>query len=323
MTKDLPSSTADPQALDRKVAEWLQNEGYPTEYRTANIFRKNHFWVMQGGYVESIASQEKEAKRELDVVASMTAYGEDDGLFIRVSHIVECKWSKSKPWVVFTSPETHLAPSACVTQTIGSLFGESIVWAMAGETALYDLGLFATPALGGFGGRQALSAGQDHFYSALKGVVENSYGHVAKVDRPHRQLCELPRYAEVVFPLVVVEGRLFEASFDESINDMRLQETDHVRCHWKGSVSAIAHATVDIVTLEGLNAFVQKRAQETAAFLDLMRPIAKQIAACAESKSIKDLTIKSASRGVIGLPRFLREIHTASKPTPAPTGEQA
>ncbi|KQQ73645.1 hypothetical protein ASF70_07485 [Rhizobium sp. Leaf321] len=307
---DGDQNSAEEDKLRKRVAEWLQGEGYPTEYKTANIFRQNEFSVNQGGYVVSRdPSSGRDIKRELDVVASKTVWTPGHDFFLRVSHVVECKWSRDKPWVVFTSPSTRMAPTACAAQSIASIFCESIIWTIAGDPILHALDLFATPEEGGFGGRQALANGQqDHFYSALKSVVENTYSHVAEMDRAPRADGGVPRAAEIAFPVVVVDGRLFKASFDPSENSMKLDEADHVRCHWKGSTSAVAFSTVDIVTLNGLEAFVDKRARETRKLLGLMMPIAQKIQECAKLRSLEGLEITQGGRGMLGLPTLLREI---------------
>src|SRR5260370_232246 len=81
------------------------------------------------------------------------------------------KWSRDKPWVVFSSEMDPMATSACVNQTISSLLGGSIAWILSGDKQAADLALFASPARGGFGGRQAFSKGNDLFYTALQSVV--------------------------------------------------------------------------------------------------------------------------------------------------------
>ena len=83
-----------------------------------------------------------------------------------MSHVVECKWSEKKPWVLFSAPEL-MAPSACVAQTIASELGTSILWVAAGDSRLHALDLFQTPARPGFNGRQALSTGGDLFFQAM------------------------------------------------------------------------------------------------------------------------------------------------------------
>ena len=156
-------SSHEPRLIE-KVGSWLETEGFPLEYTTANAFRKYGFHALQGQYVPDAT---KDTLREVDVVASMTAQT-DEGI-LRVFHFVECKFSRHAPWVVFTSPTTSMAPSACVSQTIGTQMGEAILWTIAGNHSLHDLGLFATPLEGGFGGRQAFEK-KDSFYEAVQGA---------------------------------------------------------------------------------------------------------------------------------------------------------
>jgi hypothetical protein len=46
--------TSEPEkSLQDRVKEWLVNEGYPIEFRTAREFLKHGFTVRQGHYVKS------------------------------------------------------------------------------------------------------------------------------------------------------------------------------------------------------------------------------------------------------------------------------
>src|SRR5262249_24084840 len=98
-----------PDDLKSKVAAWLDKEGYPLEFRTANSFRRAGFRVRQSEYVRA---EDGDKVREIDVAASKT--WRLDKPMLRVYHVVECKWTKDKPWVVFSSPET-ITSSACIT----------------------------------------------------------------------------------------------------------------------------------------------------------------------------------------------------------------
>lgn len=137
------TATAKSTSLLHRVSSWLASEGYPTEFRTANIFQKHGFHVTQGAYVRGDAEG---LKREIDVLASITARASSG--FLRISYVVECKWSTDKPWIVFTSSSTEMAPSACIAQTISSKLGEAIVWAVAGNETLQSLQTFLTPENG-------------------------------------------------------------------------------------------------------------------------------------------------------------------------------
>lgn len=81
--------------LAEQVAKWLVTEGYPLEFQTAQAFETNGFSTSQGHYVHDELTHNA---REIDVVADMTLRFENHGFF-RAAQVVECKWSKDKPWV--------------------------------------------------------------------------------------------------------------------------------------------------------------------------------------------------------------------------------
>lgn len=289
--------------LHSKVKEWLSKEGYPIEFTVANDFRRHQFSVSQGYYVRD---DDSDAEREVDVIADMTASSRN--YFIRIAHIVECKWSQDKPWVVFTSRDAQISRAACVAQTFGSLLGSTILWAIAGDESLHDMDMFSTPDRPGFNGRQAFSSGKDRFYSAMKSVTTLSALWMRKYEDLKRPRGELPRAAFVAFPVIVVDGQLFEAYNDPNDNDIRLESVDRIRCHWRGAPSWQHHATIDIVTLNNLEAFAEKRAEETKGLLLKMEKTRSQISECFKTRSLDPLEVPSAARGIVGLPRLLREI---------------
>jgi hypothetical protein len=104
-------------SLPDKVLEWLNEQGYPTEFQVANICDRHGFRVFQGYHVRG---EDPDVPREIDVLAQTDRISTNNYL-IRVCHVIECKWSKDKPWVVLTSPHAGLKQR----------FGESRVDLMA------------------------------------------------------------------------------------------------------------------------------------------------------------------------------------------------
>ena len=82
--------------LQERVAHWLSNQGYPLEMTVASIFRKHEFDVSQGIYYSDPETAET---REIDVVADRSDFVGLLGVFM----VIECKSSKDKPWVIFSS----------------------------------------------------------------------------------------------------------------------------------------------------------------------------------------------------------------------------
>jgi hypothetical protein len=194
--------------LTDKVKAWLDAEGYPVEFRTAAEFREAQFETLQGLYVGEPGTD----LREVDVLARVSLTHEN--VFFFAEFIVECKWSKDKPWVIFTSNEAVMGPSASIAQAVTSDLGRAALYCLAGSADLCALSLFATSGRGGFGGRQALSQKQDKdiFYSTVQSIVAKTLAAVKLFDRG-RQRMSMPRTGAIAFPVIVLEGELFEAYY--------------------------------------------------------------------------------------------------------------
>jgi hypothetical protein len=206
-----------------------------------------------------------------------------------------------------------MAPSACIAQTISSKLGDAIVWAIAGNETLHTLQTFETPQKGGFGGRQAFSKGSDAFYSAVQAAVSNSKSYVTEYDRGRRTKATIPRAGVIAFPVVVVDGIIFVAYFDINSGEIKIETTDHVRCHWKGSPAWEFLATVDFVSMQYLDVFARKRAEETKKLIPIMINCYDEIRNFAASGSPEALTVTPGPRGIVGAPSLLRELFAAQK----------
>lgn len=287
-----------------RVADWLSGEGYPLEFSTATIFHKHGFRTHQGYYVKDNQSG---SLREIDVIAQATR--SLDSAFVRVEYVVECKWAGDKPWVVFTS-ETHtIAPTACIAQTIGSEAGQALLWCLAHDKTLQSLDAFHTPKQAGFNGRQAFSKGNDVFYNALQSVASAAISLKRDLDRGEKHPERAVRFAVIILPLIVVEGMLFEASFDSESGQIVLAERDRIRVHWRGAESSIfPFTTVDLVTANSLDEFVSHRAEEAKTLLSSLTAALKQLQDSVKTKSLQPLKILPAARGISGLPPLLAAI---------------
>jgi hypothetical protein len=119
---------------------------------------------------------------------------------------------------------------------------------------------------------------------------------------------EVPRHAVLAFPVVVVEGQLYEAYFDEALNAIQLMPRSRIRCHWRGASAWVFNTTIDIVTLDHLDEFMRVRALEGERLLSRVHDTVIEIAQCFREQSLKPLRVHAGSRGMLGLPRLLRDI---------------
>lgn len=300
---DKSAGTEHTKDLASKVREWLSTEGYPLEFQAASILRrKKGFRVWQGMYVRE---HDKDIAREIDVLASMDCLVEDH--LFRVYHVIECKYSKDKPWVVFSSSHSSITESACAAQSIGSEYGSTIMWAIAGDEMIKTMELFSSPRKPGFNGRQALSKGEDRFYNSMKSITDLSTLLVKEYDRQPRKRGTLPHVCVIAFPVILLDGQLFEAYFCDEDQETKIREVQHVRCHWRGSPTWRFHATIDIVTLDFFADFCDSRTEDTARLLRRVEEAHRQVETCFKDHSLDALTVESGSRGIVGLPPLLRE----------------
>jgi hypothetical protein len=296
--------SAGEEDLPSKVGEWLNREGYPLEYYVAHTFRRAHFSVEQGAYIKHAEGE----PREVDVLASMSQFQEDQQPFARIYTVAECKWTKSKPWVAFTTDDGQMASSAIIAQTLGSALGEAAIYLEVGEKKLQELPLFHSPDRPCFGGRQAFSKDSDVFYNAIRSVA-GAARNLADSYNVYRGKGDMPKAAVLTFPLIVIDGDLFEASYQKDADQMRLERVPRTRLHWRGSKESSLRTTVDVVTKAGLEAYVERVAEDTEVLLKLLFSRANELVDCFLKQSTEGLAAKNAATGTSGMPAFLQDLY--------------
>ena len=90
--------------MDKKILDWLNEEGYPLEMQTASFAKDAGFDVSQSEYY---IDPEDSGAREIDLVVNSinhnANYTKSYNLFI------ECKSSKkAKPWIVLSNENDFL-----------------------------------------------------------------------------------------------------------------------------------------------------------------------------------------------------------------------
>jgi hypothetical protein len=251
--------------------------------------------------------------KEIDVVADASIDLETGG-FIRVSQVIECKWSRDKPWVVFTSRRSRMAESACIAQTAGSLLGRAVVYCLAGEKSLHSLEIFQRPERGGFSGRRAFEKQDqdkhDQFYRTVQSVAGAAVAEAERYDFPKPGELEVPRDAAIVFPIIVVDTNLFEAYYDSEVDEVRVSEVDRLKVFWRSRRSAKGPInSVDIVTAKVIADFARTRSADVGTLLTASEQAINRIRAAFAARSFERLEIKSAPRGFLGLPPLLHDLY--------------
>jgi hypothetical protein len=292
-------------ALAEKVKNWLSEQGFPLEFRTAAAFQSAGIRVLQGFYV---TDQSSGLSREIDILAKISVSAAP---YLEIGIVVECKWSRDKPWVVFTSRSTIMAPEACIAQTMGSSLGRAAMHCLASDEGLGRLAIFSCEGRNGFSGRRALvrERDTDHFYAAVQGVVGKALTYAHVFDRRARKPGEMPASGCVTFPMIVVEGDLFEAYYDAEDKSVGVVPADIVRLHWRGAEAKQWISTVDIVRFSALERVIAQRRQEFERLAAAIDATVAKLARCYREQRLDILDIQPAPRGYIGFPPLLVELY--------------
>ncbi|MFO7534091.1 MAG: hypothetical protein R6X19_00135 [Kiritimatiellia bacterium] len=294
--------------LKDKTLKWVQTQGYPLEYYVTDAFRNAGFQTIQGFYVDGDKGGEP---REIDVLAHVDLpVGKET--VIRIESLVECKWSKDKPWVVFYGKRQPWA-SARITQQFASKAGQAMLWVNAGNKKIQGLDLFSVLEKSGFGGRQVVFKKEDSednkdlFYKIVSAVTIKSVKLRDFYNKAENFIKNEFPFVAIVFPVIVIDGPLFAMHCDDS-GELALNQVQYAKLHWSGSSSWTGHAAIEIVTKEYANEFARNRCDQFVKLAKALRPAFFNLKDCWEKKSLEGLRTKSGSTGLLGMPELLRDI---------------
>jgi len=242
--------------LKTKVTTWLNEQGYPLEMRVASTLQQGGFRVVQSEYY---SDPETGDSRELDVVAFKQKKLQN--VLFRVSLLIECKRSTSKPWLLFTSDKKRLADPARVAQRAANSLGRHFLHEACQISDIQSLPVFSLPERPAYGVTQALTTGKDICYSSVTSVSKAALATVAELDerkeadkKGMRRLLRPLNICSIVFPLVVVEGRMFEVYLDDKEN-VEVADIDNGTLLWRNPVVGMPHTIVNIVSSSSFEQF--------------------------------------------------------------------
>ena len=236
--------------IEVRVREWLATEGYPLELEVARAFRKAGFRAHHAMmYDDEITNK----KREIDVVA--TKHFGQDGRWIRVVVVIECKNNSEKPWVCFSDTELTLNENQRIRQRLTGGFGRTLLDGVNALTSLFNMGLFQIPT-------QCASSMTTAFANENKDYAFSSTASVIAASKAIAKRFHKSQIAAIVFPVIIVDGHLFQSHLSEA-GEMELVQVDEAILLWKNQTSGHPNTIINVINRRILEKFVS-RCQETA-----------------------------------------------------------
>lgn len=162
-----------------------------------------------------------------------------------------------------------------------------------------------------FYGRQAFSKGNDLFYSSIQSVVSNCVSIVSGYNEYEFRI-DRPSVAVITMPVIVVDGFLYEASFNEMESDLDVVQIKSSRLRWRGNNKRNLNTLVDIVTKDSLNQYLEQRIQEVSTLTKSWSETFEQLINCFNEQTERHLKIKEGPRGIHGRPLILSQLREIS-----------
>lgn len=208
-----------PDNLEKKIIEEISKTGFPLELRVSELLNSRRYYVANNLYY---VDRDEDKGREIDLRA-LKNYNfnfDNKSLFVRHCLLIECKKSIKKPWVIFTSPETSYDSEYFDVDCLGADFGANspdLEKSFENLEGIHPFCKFKRRGRSYFEPFKDNQTGETivkALMSAAKasiGMRDNKFGSGSK------SIC-------FFYPIVVFEGRLFEAFLDN--NEIKALETD-------------------------------------------------------------------------------------------------
>lgn len=258
-----------PDEVINKIVKWVNDQGYPLEMRVASAAQEKGFRVVQSEYYFDPESGDS---RELDVLAHKQK--QINNALFRVSLLIECKRSTDKPWVLFTSSKS-LANPARVAQRAANSLGRRFLGRACQNDKVQQLPIFSVPERPAYGVTQAFTTGKDTCYSSVTSVSKAAFSTVVELDerkekemKVNKLFRKTKNICSIVFPVVVIDGALFEAYLNES-SDVSVGEIKSGTLLWRNPVVGMPHTIVNIVCESALDEFLNDAVSSIDGLLDL------------------------------------------------------
>lgn len=248
---------ANVEAGTASVRKWLREKGFPFEMKVANTFLAHGFGALQGTYY---TDPESKKSREIDVFARLNAATNDFTISLEV--IVECKYSKDKPWILFygaLSSNSPLQPSEPYNKDTG----DALLSNLGSCQSLSGHGFFLGPEKTAYSGTTAHQDNDDRAYKAFSAITcALRYAYYP----PSFLFTALAsRTIKIKVGISVIQGSLYGAELD-SAGELCVTPLQWGRVRLKQGQPS-QDVLLDVVTFEYLPTFLEQVKKEVEALV--------------------------------------------------------
>lgn len=245
-----------------EVHKWVNEQGYPLEYRICKIARRNSMTASIGRHI--ISSQG--VHREADIIGHRSVEQPDSHTAIESRFLVECKYSKKRPWIGF-SDSLGRNPRLDIIATPHSRSvsrGTDKTWRYhhaVSRTSRYSSN---TPICFRVAEGLCTKRNTDRAYEAIQKTCGLAW------DFANRRIANRHLFSFVA-PILVIDGPLFIAKYDDKSEQIQVSECSHLQVSWSGTKR---NTLVDVVKADCADDFFASLSES----LNVLHSIACDIA---------------------------------------------
>jgi hypothetical protein len=240
--------------LKQRAETWLENQGYPLEYRTAEALWKYNFSVGQGFY---LPGDEERNGLEVDLLAT---YAERQTRQTDFHMLIECKViPKPRAWIAVA--DTNQVPKG-----IDAGLGRTAVCQLIEDERLEDFHGFTTPLVESVTATRLhtmdkLVSGDDEKVSAFSAVTQLVRRCVSYL-RVRDQTDDLRCLVGLVVPVLIVEGDLAIADWNHELRKFTAEPAQQIWVAWGGHQGwHLPWFTFAVVHIDAIEAFSKRMSQ--------------------------------------------------------------
>jgi len=216
--------------------------------RVAALVSKHGFAAYQS---EHYRDPDRREIREIDVVA-MDALGVDGGK-LKLTLAIECKTSRDKPWLVLCSAQTDNDGPTHVEDRAASKAGIEFLKRISSREEIQNLTVFRANPRNGYSVVRAFGDGPDVPYAAMMSATKAARALADEATHVRAGYV----VAEIVLPIVVVDGLLFEAHLTPD-GETSVSPTIHELVYWRNPIAGRTHSVVRVMCIEALPSFLNE-----------------------------------------------------------------
>ena len=235
--------------------------------RVARDLRDAGFIGIQSEFFED---PESHKAREIDVVGYQhlpePGAGSPSEKQVHFAIVVECRVSKDKPFVLFTTKREGITSKTLAQQTASSPTGEKLLALVAQSPELRSAQTFVVPERIGYDLKTAHEKDdkdeRNRAYDAVRSVIQATRSILDRLEA----LSSGPAFG---WPIVVVDGSLVECWLGDD-GEARLQSTRSGLLAWRNPLLGF-HSWVRVVQNEAFADFAQQAKPDAMTFLAACR----------------------------------------------------